>query len=887
MAENLPTYSDGEKYRVEAVLEETAFSSRSLATDPQGRPIILKTALTGLGKPKKAAARLKLEKQLLEQVRAAGLRVPEASLEEEEGRILLARDHLRGATLEAKALAEPREFDLPEAFAWLQSVFGGVQMLHDLGYACVNLDPAAMMVRPEQELMLTELGDARPLVAEDKDTGGGFGPTGLRPPELRTADDDFVTIDSDAFSAACLVCFVLTGRKPDQDAIDRGEAQGGAVGAWIQDSWPREPWAAAPLSGLLAALATCLAPEPADRQGGFAQLRSAVTRAVAGLGGAREQARQDAEEAPEAEASAAAEAAPELQLAGGKYIVKQTLGEGAYGTVHLAETAEGFQVAIKQLHRPEDQDEEAEERLRAEGEALRWLYGLPMVPHLVEVVSEGQDLLLVEEHIAGPTLQDILELPERSYSLGDAVLWLWGVGRTIARLHEIGYVYQDTKPTNVIVARSGTPVLVDYGSVRRYAAEDGDPRALFGSDGFIAPELDDAATDIRTARPDVFSVGCLAYVVLGGHGFSQEAINAGEDVARLITSDLEKAWPEADWSSGAPAHLIRAVWDCLRPNPAERPESLTDLLEALASVAATAGTGERVTRLQQATDVVVSRAPSATSLAVTPQELIYVAPDTDTWDQQVCIWRADGASIEGGGQPEAPWVVVQRTSGSPATSLTFSVRLSPETGWCLPDAAGRAESGVLWTVAGQQFRTGVQVVQLDKVPWSKPPPWMHWWQPQAPAAPAQAAPPASAWTGPHPAVGGWGTGAGQPMSFGRAPGGGAMLDVHPQLSPVETQPGKLDFSRVYLDDFRSDVEKVAVWSKDGTALYATVETDVDWLEANPLYLEGSHGQVTIAVLPGLMSLNQILSYQAGNVYLVRNGQRVGVIMCEAYLMAAR
>ena len=60
------------------------------------------------------------------------------------------------------------------------------------------------------------------------------------------------------------------------------------------------------------------------------------------------------------------EPAPELQLAGGKYTVKQTLGEGAYGTVHLAETAESADEIDAQ--RAQASQERAQQKLMHAGE---------------------------------------------------------------------------------------------------------------------------------------------------------------------------------------------------------------------------------------------------------------------------------------------------------------------------------------------------------------------------------------------------------------------------------------------------------------------------------------------------------------------------------------
>jgi hypothetical protein len=157
---------------------------------------------------------------------------------------------------------------------------------------------------------------------------------------------------------------------------------------------------------------------------------------------------------------------------------------------------------------------------------------------------------------------------------------------------------------------------------------------------------------------------------------------------------------------------------------------------------------------------------------------------------------------------------------------------------------------------------------------------------------AEGAPPPSPWAQPagpgaagapgrgHALVGDFGTPTAA-QSFGRGSAVPAM--VPPHLSPVEWRPNSLDFGRVALDEFRTRPQIITIWSKTGAALHCTIETDVDWLEVNPLYLEAPQEKLKVCVLPGLMSLNQLLTYQGGNIYVMQNGVRVAIIMCEAYL----
>ena len=87
-----------------------------------------------------------------------------------------------------------------------------------------------------------------------------------------------------------------------------------------------------------------------------------------------------------------------------------------------------------------------------------------------------------------------------------------GVAGAVDALHDHGLTHRDLHPGNVIVRPDGTPVVIDFDTVR---PDDGAATTtIAGVVGFIAPEV---VTGGRGRDADCWSVGMLAVYALLGH----------------------------------------------------------------------------------------------------------------------------------------------------------------------------------------------------------------------------------------------------------------------------------------------------------------------------------------------------------------------------------
>jgi eukaryotic-like serine/threonine-protein kinase len=141
---------------------------------------------------------------------------------------------------------------------------------------------------------------------------------------------------------------------------------------------------------------------------------------------------------------------------------------------------------------------------------------------LLRALQEAQTRNPLAEPVRGPACRF---LERASYT--DAVCWIGAcLADTLHYAHERGLLHLDLKPSNVLLAADGQPLLLDFHLARApLAAGARPPSALGGTPGYMPPEQTAAlaAVSARQAIPeavdgraDVFALGVLLYETLGG-----------------------------------------------------------------------------------------------------------------------------------------------------------------------------------------------------------------------------------------------------------------------------------------------------------------------------------------------------------------------------------
>jgi eukaryotic-like serine/threonine-protein kinase len=185
--------------------------------------------------------------------------------------------------------------------------------------------------------------------------------------------------------------------------------------------------------------------------------------------------------------------------------------------------------------------------------------------HVVEALRQAQDAVPLLVPVDGPLCQF---LEGASYT--KAICWLGACladALYYARAH--GLVHLDIKPSNVLVAADGQPMLLDFHLARAPLAEGADaPEWLGGTPVYMAPEQREGVEAVRKNQPmpaavdertDVYALGMTLFEALGGpmplrsakpgaalrRCNPQVSMGLADIVARCLAPDRDRRYPDA------------------------------------------------------------------------------------------------------------------------------------------------------------------------------------------------------------------------------------------------------------------------------------------------------------------------------------------------------
>jgi formylglycine-generating enzyme required for sulfatase activity len=277
----------------------------------------------------------------------------------------------------------------------------------------------------------------------------------------------------------------------------------------------------------------------------------------------------------------------------GRYIVIERLGEGATGVVYAAYDPElDRKVALKILRRPDGDAGESRRQARfvREAKAIAKL-AHPNVVGIFDVGVDNGRVFLAMEYLTGGTLRDWMATQGRPWR--DVVKMFVAVGKGLAAAHTEGLVHRDFKPDNVLLDRTGTPKVADFGLARLSGPSTEDsfaevsyqetPRtdarvtrtgAMTGTPAYMAPEqFRGKATDGRT---DQFAFSVALYEALyGRRPFAAETVF---DLAEAVIRERIEPAPK---NASVPGWIRRSLLRGLHADSAQRYARIEELLSAL------------------------------------------------------------------------------------------------------------------------------------------------------------------------------------------------------------------------------------------------------------------------------------------------------------------
>jgi serine/threonine protein phosphatase PrpC len=200
----------------------------------------------------------------------------------------------------------------------------------------------------------------------------------------------------------------------------------------------------------------------------------------------------------------------------------------------------------------------------------------PYVLKPCEHTRKRNYLYVATEYIEGQTLtQWLIDNPKPGMEAVRGIVEQ--IARGLQAFHRMEMLHQDLRPENIMIDKTGTVKIIDFGSTRvaglMEIATPVERNHLLGTAQYTAPEY--FLGESGTKRSDIFSLGVVAYQMLTGR------LPYGTQVARSRTRAAQRKLrydSVLDEHREVPAWVDGALRKAVHPNPVERYEELSEFV---------------------------------------------------------------------------------------------------------------------------------------------------------------------------------------------------------------------------------------------------------------------------------------------------------------------
>src|SRR5713226_2725217 len=207
-------------------------------------------------------------------------------------------------------------------------------------------------------------------------------------------------------------------------------------------------------------------------------------------------------------------------LQGGRYVVKQVLGEGGMGAALLAtdKRLDNKLVVIKELISDNTDPEKFKEDERNFKQEVVTLAHLdhPLIPNVMDNFEEGSRYFMVQEYVEGENLEDRMDRLNQPMKEREVLLIASEVLDILDYLSQQTppIVHRDIKPANIIISSKDKRAhLVDFGIARADVARNVRRKqtSALGTPGYAPPEQYQGNADPRS---DLYALGATMHHLL-------------------------------------------------------------------------------------------------------------------------------------------------------------------------------------------------------------------------------------------------------------------------------------------------------------------------------------------------------------------------------------
>jgi len=265
---------------------------------------------------------------------------------------------------------------------------------------------------------------------------------------------------------------------------------------------------------------------------------------------------------------------PRMEFEG--YEISRELHNSSRSHVYLAIDKEtGTQVVLKVPSVDLRDDESYLERFLME----EWVARRIDNAHVLKPCDQTRKrnyLYIVTEFVEGQTLvQWMRDNPKPDIETVRNIIEQ--IARGLQALHRHEMLHQDLRPNNIMIDKSGTVKLIDFGSVRVAGVAEINTakpeQHILGTAQYSAPEY--FLGEPGTTKSDLFSLGVIAYQMLSGR------VPFGTSVARTSTRAAQRKLvyqSVLDEKSPIPAWVDYAISKAVNPDPQKRYDEISEFI---------------------------------------------------------------------------------------------------------------------------------------------------------------------------------------------------------------------------------------------------------------------------------------------------------------------
>jgi serine/threonine protein phosphatase PrpC len=199
-------------------------------------------------------------------------------------------------------------------------------------------------------------------------------------------------------------------------------------------------------------------------------------------------------------------------------------------------------------------------------------------PHVLKPCSQARKrnyLYVATEFVDGQTLaQWMIDNPKPDLETVRDIVEQ--IARGLRAFHRKEMLHQDLRPANVLIDKTGTAKIIDFGATKIAGVAEATPDTsdgILGTVQYTAPEY--FRGDGGSPRSDLFSLGVITYQMLTGH------LPYGAQIAKARTkSQLGKLRynPASSVNREIPSWIDGALRRAVHPDPYKRYENLSEFI---------------------------------------------------------------------------------------------------------------------------------------------------------------------------------------------------------------------------------------------------------------------------------------------------------------------